>query len=76
MGYSVYFLHNPDTDLFLDYLEIFLQISTEYLTIYYSGHGSNIKDTNGDEDDGLDEIIIFDDDFIVDDWKNENYIIK
>ena len=32
--------------------------SGDELFFHYSGHGSQIKDTNGDEDDGLDEVII------------------
>jgi len=44
----------------------------------YSGHGSQIKDTNGDEKDGLDEVICPLDfernGFISDDWLFENLI--
>lgn len=29
----------------------------ELVVIHYSGHGSQVKDTSGDEDDGLDEVI-------------------
>lgn len=67
MGYSVYYLHNPKSEEFLDYLVLFLTKTTQYLTVYYSGHGSNVKDTSGDEDDGYDEVIVFDDDYILDD---------
>jgi hypothetical protein len=30
----------------------------DVIMFYYSGHGSNIKDTNGDETDGLDEVLV------------------
>ncbi len=30
----------------------------DVVMFYYSGHGSNIKDTNGDEADGLDEVLV------------------
>lgn len=32
--------------------------SLQEIWIHYSGHGSQIKDTNGDEADGLDEVIV------------------
>lgn len=37
------------------------------VVIYFSGHGSNLKDTNGDEDDGLDETLYMHDGHFVDD---------
>lgn len=67
MGYSVYFLHNPKSAVFLKFLEFFLRNTTQFLTVFYSGHGANIPDKNDDELDGLDEVIVLDDDFIVDD---------
>lgn len=30
----------------------------KYITLYYSGHGTSIKDTTGDEDDGNDECMV------------------
>jgi hypothetical protein len=30
----------------------------DVILFYYSGHGSNIKDNNGDEKDGLDEVLV------------------
>ena len=67
MGYFVYFLHNPKPSVFMDYLKMFLRLTTENLTVYYTGHGSQIKDTNGDEADGFDEVMVFDEGHIVDD---------
>lgn len=37
------------------------------VVIYFSGHGSNLKDTNGDEEDGLDETLYMHDGHFVDD---------
>lgn len=73
MGYFVYFLHNPTSVKYMQYLKLFLEKTKEYLTIYYTGHGSNIKDCSGgdDEDDGYDEVMIFDDTYIVDDKLTE-----
>lgn len=67
MGYTVYFLHNPTSEQFLQYLEIILQKSTDYLTVYYTGHGSSVTDKSGDEEDGKDEVMVFDDNYILDD---------
>lgn len=67
MGYFVYYLHNPKPKTFMAYLEMFLRITTENLTVYYTGHGSQVADKSGDEADGMDEVMVFDDGFIVDD---------
>ncbi|OHT15977.1 Clan CD, family C14, metacaspase-like cysteine peptidase [Tritrichomonas foetus] len=66
-GFFIYFLHNPKGQKFLDYLTMFLQKTSEHLTVYYTGHGASIPDKNGDESDGLDEVMIFDDGIVVDD---------
>jgi hypothetical protein len=67
MNYLVYYLHNPTTKQFLDYLTVFLRITSENLTIYYTGHGAQVADRNGDEDDGMDEVMVFQSGHIVDD---------
>lgn len=67
MGYTVYFLHNPKANLFLEYLKILIQKTTEYLTAYYTGHGSSVSDKQSDEADGNYEVLIFDDSYIRDD---------
>lgn len=67
MGYKVYYLHNPHHTLFLKFLKKFLQEVTQYLTVFYTGHGAQIKDTSGDEADGYDEVVVFDSGYIVDD---------
>lgn len=67
MGYVVYFLHNPHHKLFLKFFRVFLEKVTNYLTVYYSGHGAQIKDTSGDEADGYDEVMVFDSGRIIDD---------
>lgn len=67
MGYKVYFLHNPTPVQYLKFLKVFLKLTEKYLSVYYTGHGSQVKDTNGDEEDGYDEVIVFDTGYIVDD---------
>lgn len=75
MGYKVYFLHDPHHTLFLKFLKVFLEKVNQYLTIFFTGHGAQIKDTSGDEEDGYDEVMVFDSGYIVDDELAE-YINK
>ena len=67
IGYDVYYSHNPKSQEFLKYLRYFYHWTTEHLVVYYTGHGASVRDTSGDEEDGLDEALVFDDDFIIDD---------
>lgn len=67
MGYKVYFIHNQHHTLFLDFLRVFLQKVSDYLTVFFAGHGAQIVDTSGDEADGYDEVMVFDSGYIVDD---------
>ena len=50
------------------------------IVFYYSGHGSFVKDKNGDESDGYDELIIpsdFEENGVIkDDWVFSNFISK
>lgn len=71
IGFTVYFAHNPSSTEFLKYFKHFLANTSNYLLVYYTGHGGSIKDTNGDEDDGYDEALVFDDAFLVDDKLKE-----
>lgn len=66
-GFTIYFAHNPTSTQFLTYFKHFLGNTKNYLLVYYTGHGGSIDDTNGDEDDGKDEALVFDDAFVVDD---------
>ena len=67
MGYKVYFVHNQHQNLFLEFLKVFLQKVTNYLTVFFAGHGAQVTDTSGDEADGYDEVMVFDSGYIVDD---------
>ena len=66
-GYKVYFQHNPTPDEFRQFLPVFLKNATKQLTVFFTGHGANVKDRDGDESDGLDEAMVFDTGHIVDD---------
>lgn len=74
MGYFIYYLHNPRAATFLQYLQLFLSKTQDYLTVYYTGHGCSVRDKTGDESDGYDEVLLFDDTYILDDQLSE--IIK
>ena len=67
MGYQIYFLHNPHHTIFMSFLRVFLEKVDKYLTIFYTGHGAQVKDVSGDEDDGYDEVMVFDSGIVVDD---------
>lgn len=67
MGYNVVYLHNSDPVTFKKWLKLILKKTENDLTIFYTGHGSQLRDVTGDEKDGYDEVMIFDDGYIVDD---------
>lgn len=66
-GYQIFYLHNPHCSHFLQYLDLFLQRTTQHLIFSYVGHGTGVIDLNGDEADGMDEALVFDDGNIIDD---------
>jgi hypothetical protein len=75
-GYQVFFLHNPRLDQFLAFLPVFLRNTVKALTVFYTGHGINVPDLNGDESDGLDEAMVFDGGKIVIDDRLLEILIK
>ncbi|EAX81754.1 Clan CD, family C14, metacaspase-like cysteine peptidase, partial [Trichomonas vaginalis G3] len=52
---------------FLHYLDYFFKNTTKHLALFYVGHGTNVKDLDGDEDDGFDEALFFVNGVVVDD---------
>nr|AFZ78842.1 clan CD family C14 metacaspase-like cysteine peptidase [Coptotermes formosanus] len=66
-GLSVYYLHNSSSTVYLQWLKFFLKNTRKYLMTYYTGHGTQVTDTSGDEADGLDEAYVFEDRFLIDD---------
>jgi hypothetical protein len=67
LGHRVCFLHNTTPAHFKKWLEFFLQNVTESLFIFYTGHGASIPDRDGDEEDGKDEVMVFDKGYVKDD---------
>lgn len=64
IGFNVYFLQDPRTAEYTKYFKSFLQKTSEYLVIYYSGHGSNVNDRNDDDIEVRGEAFIFEDNYL------------
>ena len=73
-GYSNYFLRNGKSSRFLQVLDHFLKETSGHLIVFYVGHGTNVRDLNGDEDDGYDEAMVFDDGFVIDDVLRQHLV--
>lgn len=61
LGYDVFFMHNPKSTDFVPWLGWFFEHAQQSLLVYYTGHGASVKDDDGDEADGMDEALVFDD---------------
>lgn len=66
-GYQVFFIHNPHANIFMRYFAAFLESTENHLIFMYVGRGTGVRDLNGDETDGVDEALVFDDGNIIDD---------
>ena len=67
LGYDVYIFHDMNKGGYMDVFTQFLQAEVSKVVIYYIGHGTNTRDTSGDEADGFDECLFFTDGVIIDD---------
>jgi hypothetical protein len=66
MGYDIYFLITPTSKHFLECLQFFLAQTTDFLTVYYSGHGCERPTTDLSETSGYHELMYFEDAVIQD----------
>lgn len=66
-GYRVLYLHNGTPTIFKKWLKFLLKNTEKDLTIFYTGHGCSLRDKDGDESDGFDEVMLFDNGYVVDD---------
>lgn len=58
-NYKCYYIHDGNANMFKDiFANIIKQIDKD-IVIYYSGHGTQVQDLNGDEPDGRDEALCF-----------------
>ena len=79
-GYQLFFIHNPHSAIFMQYFAAMLSSVNNHLIFMYIGRGTGVEDLDGDEVDGVDEALVFDDGVIIDDdlvsclvrYKNEN----
>lgn len=65
--YKTFLFYDVTSIKFKEILKISLGLKLDKLTIYYIGHGTQIKDVNGDEKNGKDECLVFKDKLVVDD---------
>jgi hypothetical protein len=66
-GYDTVFLHNPSPILFKYWLKFIFANVEGSLVLFYTGHGASVTDRSGDEVDGRDEVMVFDNSYILDD---------
>lgn len=66
-GYSAYLFHDLSKNDFRKVFKNALRCRASELMIYYIGHGTQVKDRDGDEIDGKDECILCMDGVIIDD---------
>jgi hypothetical protein len=66
-GFEIFYIHNPHAATFLNYFDKFLSLTTNHLIFLYVGRGTSVADLNGDESDGYDEALVYDDANIIDD---------
>ena len=66
-GYQVFYIINQKKQSFKDKFAHFLKCVENEFVLYYVGHGTSVRDTNGDESDGYDEALVFVDGNVIDD---------
>lgn len=57
-NYKVYYIQDPSANEFKQLFKELIKIDRK-IVFYYSGHGTELKDENGDEVDGYDEAFVF-----------------
>ena len=78
-NYKVFNIVDASKEIFKDIYKKAMTIELEDFVVYYSGHGTNIPDDEGSEEDGQDECLVFKDGLITDDYlssKFENCVCK
>lgn len=64
--YKCYYISNSSVNTAKELIKKLVSSKGEHV-IYYSGHGTQVKDYNGDETDGRDEAFVFKNGYLVDD---------
>lgn len=73
-GFQVFYTLDIKQKGFLDKLNFFLQTVKTQLCVFYVGHGTSVRDVHGDEQDGMDEALVFVDGNVIDDVLIDNVI--
>lgn len=58
-GYECFMFHDPTITMFTEAVKRMLSFEVEHVVVYYIGHGTSVRDVNGDEIDGFDEAFVF-----------------
>ncbi|EAY15856.1 Clan CD, family C14, metacaspase-like cysteine peptidase [Trichomonas vaginalis G3] len=66
-GFQVFYIYDQKRNAFMEKLKFFLENVKRELVVYYVGHGTSVADTDGDEDDQMDEAFVFVDGNVIDD---------
>ena len=75
MGYEVFFIFNASAKQYKRCLKQFLIRTTDWLTCYFTGHGTQSRNYDGSEGSGYDQHFVFDDGYVKDD-KLASYLKK
>jgi hypothetical protein len=67
MNYDIYAVINPTVAQYLKCLKLFLSRTTDYLTVYFTGHGALSQNYDGTEASGFDQNLVFPEGHIKDD---------
>lgn len=66
-GYETVVLYDVVSNIFLASLKRIISASFDTVALYFIGHGTYVRDMNGDEADGYDECLLFRDRTVLDD---------
>lgn len=66
-GYKCFFICNSKRANAKEIIKKLISMENKKIAFYYSGHGTRVRDTNGDERDGMDEAFCFNDGVLIDD---------
>lgn len=75
MGYEVFFIFNASQKQYRRILKEFLKRTTDWLTCYFTGHGTQSRNYDGTESSGYDQQFVFEDGYVKDD-KLASYLKK
>ena len=70
-NYKTYILYDTASRIFKETFKKYLSAHCKHLVLFYIGHGTQVKDLNGDENDNLDECLLFRDSIVRDDDLHE-----